>query len=529
MPATDTQNEPLALEPLAIGAVAPGQAWWTALLAAAALYAATLAPGVLWGDSGEAQLHVYLGGWYVNGEIVRSHVVYYAVARGLGWLWALPAALAGNVTSAVMGALTVANVAWLAARLLRERVSVVAATGMLALAHTHWQLSTSAEVVTTSSALLTAELIFLVRAVQTHRVRFVVLTMLANGLGVSNHNFALLMWPVYALVALRWQRTFARRRTQALLGAGGGLLLGMAPVLVLGVHDWLARGSLAGTLESFLVGHYGRHVANLERLPALAARAGLAALLNFPTPLWLLVVPGSIRLYRRSAGPVWWVLGGATAVHLAFVCRYDVPDQHTFLAPVCTLLALFLAAGVDACVAWRGARAVRVLLLLLAVPAPAVYAALPTLLRKHAAELTIIPTRPVPYRDPWTWFVRPWRRGYDGADRFARETLAALPQGALLVVDATLCPPLNYVQAVDGLRRDVRLDCWIARQAWLEAVETDEAWTTLRGTKCAAGLLFTTAIPPQNTPQWLRDWHAGGRVRCEPVGHVYRVVPTAGF
>ena len=91
------------------------RAWAVGFIAGLLLYGGTVAPGLLWGDSGEAQLQIALDGWYVNGEIVRSHVLYFAFARFLHWLLPLKATLAGNLTAALAGALTIANVAWLIA------------------------------------------------------------------------------------------------------------------------------------------------------------------------------------------------------------------------------------------------------------------------------------------------------------------------------------------------------------------------------------------------------------------------------
>jgi hypothetical protein len=502
-----------------------GRTWaWTAAGAAAlVLYRATMAPGLLWGDSGQAQLQVLLGGWYVQDEIVRSHVLYYALCRIAAWCGA-SAAGSANVIAALGGAVTVANFAWLAASLCRTRVAVAAATIALLLSHTHWHFSTGAEVVTLTTALLTAELIALVKLVETRRLRWVFLLALANGLGVSNHNFAFLMWPVYVFLALRFRRAWSGFRFRATILAAIGLTIGAAPVLALCVDHFLAHRSLGATVESFLVGHYAPNVANLSRLPQLLARTGLAFPLNFPTPLLLLGFIGVFAVRGLRSGVLRWALWLGGAIHLAFAARYDVPDQHTFLVPTFVFFALMMAVGLDRWAANRSGRGVFVTLIALACIAPIVYAAAPPLLRRFAPDLSFFPQRDVAYRDPYDWFIKPWRTGYNGPERFAREALAVLPPDALLVVDSTLYAPVNYVQAAESLRRDVRLDCTLAEQDWLSPITSDA--DAYRYELLRSGRLFAASDVKRYQPHWLRRWMEGETpVRFEPVGPVYKVVP----
>ncbi len=164
------------------------------------------------------------------------------------------------MTAAVAGALTIANVAWLIAYLVRSIPAVICGTALLLFSHTLWQLSTSAEVVTTTTALMSAELVFFVKLIETRRLRWLAALALANGLGVSNHNFALLIWPVYAVLVMGWWSAWSGARLKKAAIAVGCLLLGMAPVLALCLDDYLTRGSLADTVESFMVGQNGHKV-----------------------------------------------------------------------------------------------------------------------------------------------------------------------------------------------------------------------------------------------------------------------------
>jgi len=529
------------------------RSWSIGLAAALILYVATMAPGLLWGDGGEAQLHVLSSEWYVHGEIARSHVLFYALARFLRIMFGLEPTRAANLLAAFGGALTVANVAWLLAALCRNAAAILGGTVLLLVSHTLWQMSASADCITLSTALLTTELIGLIKLMETGRWRWLAAIALLNGLGISNHDLALLMWPVYLAAAIRFWPRWRQQRVSAIVTAGLGVLLGAVPVLLLCVDDWWRRGDLSATAESFLFGQYVARVANVGGVPKLLARTLGITLLNFPTPLLACCVTG-LGACRRVFDPaIAWALIGGMLVYAVFGARYDVPDQHTFLVPAFVFLALFIALGVDQWIQARSQsdgdadrtseerrakrkddasdQAIRspilgvrssglrvrytVVILFLSMLGPIVYAAAPPLLRRFALEASFLPSRQVAHRDPLKWFLRPWRAGYDGPERFARKTLQALPHGAWLAVDATLCTPLNYLQAAESFRRDVRLDSWLARQPWFD----DGDHQTLREEKLAAGLLFAASRDPHYLPAWLRQ----PGYRFEPIGHVFRV------
>ncbi len=65
--------------------------------------------------------------------------------------------------------------------------------------------------------------------------------------------------------------------------------------------------------------------------------------------------------------------------------------------------------------------------------------------------------RTVAYRDVEKFFLVPDKRGCDGAERFAREVFAIVPQNSVVVADFTPGAVLGYFQTVRGLRRDVQV------------------------------------------------------------------------
>jgi hypothetical protein len=88
------------------------------------------------------------------------------------------------------------------------------------------------------------------------------------------------------------------------------------------------------------------------------------------------------------------------------------------------------------------------------LPVP-VYAYAPSLAAKMQLDLG---TRgDIPYRDDYKYFLQPWKTGYDGAERFAKQALEAVENNAVIYADSTTVAPLLYVQEVKGARPDVKI------------------------------------------------------------------------
>ncbi|UCG16188.1 MAG: DUF2723 domain-containing protein [Phycisphaerales bacterium] len=492
--------------------------WLLAASCATVVYLATMAPGVLWGDSGDAQIRVLAGELGDPRDLARSHVTYYGAAIALHKLFRLEAALAANLVSVLAGVITVANFAWLVSMFVRRRLALVSGVALLLLSHTLWQLSTGAEVMTSSTLCLSFELAVLVRFARTGRLRWLVLAGLANGIGWSTHNLALLTWPAYVIVGwLRWSRVPVPR-LRSIAAVIAAWLAGCAPLAVLFIIELRALDSFTVTLQSLLVGAYSRDVFNTAFGLGMLARDLAYILLNFPTPLILLAPWGWWRLRKVGPGGVWWFLTLAALVIAAFAARYGVPDQYTFFVHAYLFLVLFAAIGVDQWLIRHPSKTMAVAVALLSFTAPVVYVAAPPLARWYGESRLPLPARRIPYRDPCAWFLRPWRTGYDGAERYAREVFAALPADAVLCADSTMRRPLDYLQIRDGIRPDVRLPGAPARRAGqtplrISPENTDEY--------VEQGLLFCTGNVEQYAPSWLLD----GGYHFEPSNLVYHVRP----
>ena len=492
--------------------------WCYAALSAAVVYLSTMAPGVLWGDSGDAQIRVLIGALTDARELARAHAPYYAVAIGLHRFTGADAAWVANLVAALAGVVTVANFAWLLTHSVRRRVSLVAGTAMLLLSHTLWQLSTGAEVVTFSTMCLSFELAAVVSYLAARKPYWLVLAALANGIGWSTHNLAMLTWPAYVvLMAMQWRR---RPSAPALAAAGTAWLIGVLPLAVLTGMAYSQSGSVSDTVRSLLVGRYSRQVFSVDLGLGTAVRAMVYVAMNFPTPLILLAPWGWWRLRRFERRETWWFLTVAGGMYGLFAVRYRVPDQYTFFVHAYLFLVLFTAAGVEGLLhRWRSRRIVTAVLILSALGPPA-YAVAPPIARAIPATRALLPAREIPYRESYSWFLRPWRTGYHGAERYAREVFETLPSDSVLLTDEMMRPPLIYLQFRDGIRPDVTIPDprYLSHGQWPDALTEDAATSLIE-----VGRLFCGSPVRTSLPGWLAD----GPYALEPFDPVFRVCVDA--
>lgn len=440
-------------------------AWLIATLAAGALYLGTMAPGVAWGDSGDAQVRVALGQLYDRTDLSRSHVPYYVLATAMSRL-GIESARAANLVSAVAGALIIGNVAWILTMLVRRRAAVACGVFLLMFSHALWHLATVAEVMTLSVMLLSLELGLIVKFVRSRRPAWLVSALLVNGLGLATHNMSLLIWPAYVVLLVVCARTGRSVSRRALAAGAVAMLIGASPLIYVFVHGRADHGSAYETLHAMLSGRYTSHVFNSAlSVRAVMRMAGYSGY-SFPSPVALLSIPGLWVFWRWRERGLRWFFVIALAGYFGFAIRYSVPDQHTFMLHGYLFGVILAAIGVDHLCAQRPSSIVSGLLVALSLLGPVVYASVPELLRQRFPDAAPIPKREVRYRDNFDWFLKPWHGSYEGPERFAREVFEDLPENALLVIDSTLRTPLLYVQAADDFRRDVEIVNAAAYQRW---------------------------------------------------------------
>jgi hypothetical protein len=444
--------------------------------------------------------------------LALSHPLYYAVAIGFQYLPLFASAFKTNLVSVVFGALTVANAFLLLRLVARRRTPAIVGALSLAVAHTFWQHCALAEVYTVNTALLTTELLCLWQFTRRGDGRWLVLLFLANGLGVSNHMLAVLSLVCYVIMLawLLWRRK---------VGGAVLVLAGLAWVVGAGLYLTLIGAELAAgvgvsdTVRSALFG--GRYASNVLNF-AVDWRSLLFSVLylglNFPTPAAVLAGLGLLALRKVRPRVFARVLGGLVVIHLLWAVRYDVPDQYTFFIPSVVLIALLIGLGAARFLRRRSMGWGTVLVVAALLPA-VVYVPLPEIAR--AADLPIGVSRQVPYRDEYGYFLRPWKTGYRGAERFAQELREGLPGGTFLIADSTTVRPIHYLQLTGRWREDVEYWPPIDRPHTAPAVTEQQLRARL-----AAGLVYVVTAERYYCPEWLLDGYD-----FEPAGIVYRVQP----
>ena len=462
-------------------------AWLAVFAVAACLYALTASRGPQWQDSGQHIMRI------LDGELVHvlglalSHPLHYWLGRVAVRLDVVAPASAITLVSSLAAAVAVANLFGIVATLTGRTAAAVFAGASLMVAHTFWQMATVAEVYTLSAALLTAE-IWCVVAYATRRHRegeapvgspaaertssnpFLVLAIAVNGLGLANHNVALLTTPVLAILLILAIRRKEIRKRQA---AAAVLLwlVAASPYLGLVVVEMVRRHEFLPVLHSALFGgayaedmraagltgdprlhsalfggDYADRVLNVRVSANHLLRSAGFIVLNFPNLLLCFAAYGIVRA-RGGGVPTTArrVLYAALALHACFVLRYPVVDQYTFFLPTYALLAVFGGVGYSRAAASgsRASLAARGVAIVLLIATPLFYLGAPAVGRR----LGVLggEERFKPYRDDYTYFLTPWSGLERSAERMTSAAIdAAGPAGLIVVPDTTSLSSVRY-------------------------------------------------------------------------------------
>ena len=489
-----------------------GREYLLVLLAAGVLYVATVAPGPLWQDNGLAQIRTLRHDFCGDLGLALSHPLYYVLTTAFQVLPFAESAYKTNLVASVCGAVTVANLYLLLRLLTGRRIPAIVGALSLAVAHTFWQHCALAEVYTVSTALLTAELLCLMRYQRGGAAGWLVLLFLANGLNVSNHMLASLDLPVW-VVLLLWLLAQRRIRVGTLFAAGVAWLAGASIYLSLIVGE-IVRGHPVGTvIRSALFGDaYAGNVLNLHIGAGLLGKTILYLGLNFPTPAALLGFVGLVALRRHRWTIAARAIGALLVIHLLWALHYNVPDQYTFFIPTVVLCAVVIGLGADRWLAGRSRCWAAVAVVLAALP-PLVYLPLPYAVRKFDISLGV--RHEIPYRDTYSYFLWPWKTNDDGPWRFATEIRDTLPAGAVLLADSTSVRPLQYLMATGRWRTEIavwpRLDT-PSDTPWPPAEDLAQIFASAR--------VYVVTPVPGYCPGWLAQ-----RCKFVPVGIVFQAQP----
>jgi len=426
------------------------------LLAALVLYVATCAPGVLWQDSGVFQYRIWHNDIEGKLGLALSHPLYHLIGIGVKYIPIGEFAYRVNLISAFAGAFAVANLFLLLRLWLKKNLPALLGAVTLAVSHTFWRHAVIAEDYTLYSALLLAELIILLQYIKTKRVFYLYLLGLFNGLAIATHMLASIGFACYFvfLIVLLVQKEIRLKDIGIIVGLW---VIGAAPYEYLIINKYIQTGDFSATVSSALFGERWRSdVFNIGLSSKLIKENLIMMAYNFPTPNALFFFAGLYGLKKVSPSRGFRnILLALLVLFFVFAFRYTVPDRYAFFIPFYCLACVLIGVGFDLLIMLSHSKILVYLVLILSLLPVPVYVAAP--IAAESMEFAL-PTRgDVPYRNDYTWFLRPWKKGYRGAAQFADEVFAKLEVGAVVYADNTMVYPLLYRQQVQGERTDIRI------------------------------------------------------------------------
>ena len=484
------------------------------LAAAAVLYVASCAPGVLWQDSGLIQYRVWHNDIEGGLGLALAHPLFYIIAIAAKYIPLGEFGYRINLTNALISAFAVANLFLLLALWLRSALPAVVGAMALALSHTFWQHAAMPEVYNLSMALLLLELVILFQYAKTDKPRWLYGLAFVNGLAIANHMFASIPLACYLVlvVMLMLRRRITGRQILAMAFLW---ILGAGPYEYLIIKNIAASQDCWRTMSSAAFGvSYKDNVLNVSLSSRIIKENFMWIALNFPTPNVFLAFVGISSVYagcrRRWFGNVILAL---LVLFLLFAFRYTVVDRYVFFIPFYCMVSILIGVGAARVLSRRRNKIIgraMIVLCLLTIPA---YIAAPAV----AKRLKVM-TRPrtITYRNDYTYFLRPWKTGDRGAEQFAVEVFNLVEPNAAILADPTTSPPLLYLQEVRAQRPDVTVFSLIGDT--VGAPQLDEQTID----KLLAERAVYVVSPMKG---YCPDFLLEGRFTFQQAGHIWRVTP----
>ncbi|MEA3226157.1 MAG: hypothetical protein U9Q07_09415, partial [Planctomycetota bacterium] len=279
---------------------------------------------------------------------------------------------------------------------------------------------------------------------------------LLSGLSIAVHMLAsmpLLCYAVFIGFLLAKKEIRVRDLATILLLC----IVGALPYEYLIFKNMIQTGDVAGALASAAFGERWRGaVLNTSLSMTIVKENCLYILLNFPTPNILLFFVGGLGLFKAPLHKgIRNILLALVMLFFLFAFRYTVPDRYAFFIPFYCMVSILIGLGTHFLYERATRKALAFVVLLFGLLPVGVYAVAPTLAGKM--QFNFGTRGNISYRDDREYFLRPWKTGYAGADRFADEALALAENSAVIYADATTVAPLLLAQQVKGKRPDVKI------------------------------------------------------------------------
>jgi len=311
------------------------------------IYLHTLLPGVGLGDSGELTTCAYL----LSIAHAPGYPLYLLSSKIFTYLPFGEVAYRVNLASAIFGALSCSIVFFIIFFLTQHRLSSLISSFCLGFSYSFWTLSTTAEVYTLNTFLLS--LLILIYLIWTHKknINWLYLFFFIYGLSLGNHLTIVLFLPIFLYFIIKEQPTFFQVSKFSLF-----FLIGLSIYLYIPIRssgdiievNWSKITNLSHFFDYITGAHFKRLIFSssifevikhlwvyflllITQFPAFAFGIGIMGLIK------------SFRLNRRFSifiSLMWAFL-------VIFCINYDIVDIWSLYLPTYLFFSLFLGVGIS--------------------------------------------------------------------------------------------------------------------------------------------------------------------------------------
>lgn len=445
------------------------------------LYSATLAPTIGWGDSADLALRTVYDGDTTFVGTHRDYVLYRTFASLFEFLPIGDAGTRANFFTAFCGAITVGAVTYLTKIVTRNSAAAVVAGLALIISHTFWFLSVTAEVYTFNAALVFLAFALVAKWWQSRRPGFLYAAAALGGLSLEHHATGLVLAASVSpllLPRLRKLLPYQLAISSVIFFAFSfGYWAEALPRLLSGEE-------VLRSLELDVPGNDNFKTAIGHELFMYAAYLTYN-FLGLALPLGIL---GAVRAFNLRAieilPPVIW-----SAMFVYAGITSSIPDKFNVYVLSYPTFAILVGFGVDALDKYIAPRKflLGVVLAIVLMP-PLGYVT--AIWASTKLGIDLVHARQAPFRDNAWYFMWPSKYGDYGPRVFAETALHDAAPNSVLITDYTLWRPLYFIQAVEGVRPDVKL-------VFVERLLKDGVVAYIERLDCKIPVYLATDTPPE--------------------------------
>ncbi len=453
-------------------------------------YFYTLQPSLAWGDGAKVQLETITGESFLQSSLPNDlfaddsypfakvgvaawdHPLFTMLGYSLvSLLPSLHAPWLVNTLSAVFGAATILLLSLLCNAHTKSFVASLFAALAVAVSHTFWFHSVTAEVYTLFAFLLLLSLYLFDLFERNGHFVFLIASLFVLGLGISNHLMTVLAIPAFLIYLVMT----GGESIKGVISPGKLLILGLA--FLAGLSPYLVQ--FIRMLRIFPLSEAIGPVVGSVFLQGLLSTTAVDLLNSFVTYLMLLVyqfnpfgllvgVLGFLR-GRRVSGSLWAKLIAFYLVFTIFGILYRVTDQFAFFLISHVFFGIAIALGFKLIISkvslgWRYALYAAFSVSILAMPL--FYHQVPLVAKRIGVtdQAFKIPQIGTGIRFGLAYYLDPNQRSDDQPYRFGHDFFQGAPQDALVITewytDTDEFFILQYFSTVEKLRPDIEIVGW---------------------------------------------------------------------